>query len=172
MNLQSGFFVPSVIVFLLTTVGLVAWFVHRERRSRANEWDVLAARLQAVDRELISRIAIANGEVPDTEMYDAIGLAGLKTLERNCEVLVELATYVQRWHPEAIVVAEELRLSGRELKWHVDRLRGAELAGRLEETFGDYADRAIRVYHGMTGNLLRLYQRLGDPHANRLKMLL
>ena len=38
------------------------------------------------------------------------GLEGLEVLERNSEVLIDLAFYVQQWYPEALPIAERLRL--------------------------------------------------------------
>jgi hypothetical protein len=44
------------------------------------------------------------------------GLQGLEVLEKNSDVLIELAFYLQQSYPEAIVIAERLRLDARELK--------------------------------------------------------
>ena len=43
------------------------------------------------------------------------GLEGLEVLEKNSEVLIDLAFYLQQWYPEALVIAERLRLDAREL---------------------------------------------------------
>jgi len=59
----------------------------------------------------------------------------LKTLERNCAVLVDLVFYVQQWYPEALAIAEQLRLNAREIEWHIGRLKSAAKAGRAEKAF-------------------------------------
>ena len=89
------------------------------------------------------------------------GMEGLEELEKNCQVLVELAAYLQRWYPEAVVVAEQLRLSAREIEWHVGRLKGAAQTGNLQAAFGDYAQRAVTTYYFMTRHVLELYDRAG-----------
>jgi hypothetical protein len=86
------------------------------------------------------------------------GLEGLEILERNSDVLIDLAFYVQQWYPEAVAVAERLRLDARELKWHVARLRGAEQKGNLQISFPFYAQRAVVTYYVMTRRLLSLYE--------------
>jgi hypothetical protein len=85
-------------------------------------------------------------------------LDGLEVLETNSEVLIDLAFYVQQWHPEALVIAERLRLDARELKWHVARLKGAARTGNLEISFPFYAQRAVATYYLMTRRVLDLYE--------------
>jgi len=59
-------------------------------------------------------------------LWDLLGgLEGLQVLEKNSEVLVEIAFSVQRRYPEAIVISEWLRQDARELHGHVSRLKGA-----------------------------------------------
>jgi hypothetical protein len=84
-------------------------------------------------------------------------------------VLVELATYVQRWHPEALVVAEQLRLNAREIEWHVGRLKGAAKTGNLQTAFASYAQRAVATYYLMTRNVLDLYEQARFPELTQLR---
>ena len=86
------------------------------------------------------------------------GLEGLEVLEKNSEVLIKLACYVQQWYPEALVVAERLRLDARELQWHVGRLKGAAQKGNLQVSFPFYAQRAVVSYYLMTRRVLSLYE--------------
>jgi hypothetical protein len=81
-----------------------------------------------------------------------------RSLERNSEVLIDLAFYVQQSYPEAIVIAERLRKDATELKWHVGRLRGAAQNGNLQVSFPFYAQRAVVSYYLMTRRLLTLYE--------------
>src|SRR3569833_1529241 len=91
------------------------------------------------------------------------GLEGLEILERNCQVLNDLAAYVQRQYPEANEVAEQLRLNAREVEWHVGRLKGAAQTGNLQSAFADYAQRTVVIYYVMTRNVLELYTRASLP---------
>jgi hypothetical protein len=79
-------------------------------------------------------------------------------LEANCEVLVDLAFYVQQWYPEALLVAEQLRLSAKEIKWHLERLKSAQQTGKLESSFTMYAQPAVATYYLMTRRVLALYE--------------
>ncbi len=97
------------------------------------------------------------------------GLEGLELLERNCQVLVDLAMYVQRWHPEALVVAEQLRLNAREIEWQLGRLKGAAQTGNLQTAFAGYAQRAVATYYAMTRNVLELYEQAQFPELSELK---
>ena len=104
-------------------------------------------RLTTVDRDSISEVALdiidESGQQRRDEGSAALepgrvwkrvgGLEGLEVLEANCAVLIDLAFYVQQWYPEALAVAEQLRLSAKEIEWHVERLRGAQKTGKLRE---------------------------------------
>src|ERR1017187_8349712 len=135
-------------------------------------------RLTWIDREAIATIALdALGPLdergnprpqnesfalePDTIWKLLGGLDGLEVVERNCRVLVDLATYLQRYYPEALVVAEQLRLNAREIEWHVGRLKGAARTGNLRSSFTDYAQRAVVTYYRMPRLLLALGAQAG-----------
>ena len=57
-------------------------------------------------------------------------------------------------YPDALVIAERLRQDALELKWHLDRLKGAARTGNLEVSFPFYAQRAVVTYYLMTRRLL------------------
>jgi hypothetical protein len=97
------------------------------------------------------------------------GLEGLEALERNCHVLVELAAHVQESYPEALIVAERLRLHAREIEWHVGRLKGAAQTGNLQSSFVDYAQRAAATYYMMTKLVLNLYEHVDFPKLAQLE---
>jgi hypothetical protein len=97
------------------------------------------------------------------------GMNGLSALEENCDVLIDLATYVQKWYPEALHLAEDLRLNAREIKWHIGRLRGASQTGHLREQFPQYAQRAVATYYLMTRSLLVLYEGVQLPEFQELQ---
>jgi hypothetical protein len=152
-------------------VGLLAYYFLRHRSKEAT-WEELFARLTWMDRNNIAQVALelvdesGQRRVLDTaettepsDLWALIGgLEGLEVLERNSEVLIELAFYVQQWYPGAVVIAEKLRMDARELKWHVARLRGASKTGNLQVSFPFYAQRAVVAYYLMTRRLLSLYE--------------
>ena len=139
MITRTDLFIFVVVLFLALLVGVAIYSMLRIRKASTATWSSLLDRLIEVDRNRIAVVALdlvdeegrprehGDSEIEPESMWDLVGgLDGLEILENNCEVLVELAAYVQRWHPEAVVVAEQLRLNAREIQWHVARLKGAE----------------------------------------------
>jgi hypothetical protein len=159
-------------LFLAVQVCMAAYYFVLRRRKTQAKWETLLAKLIWMDREHIDRIALAlieGSEEPSdglepaglesSQLWSLIGgLEGLKILEKNSAVIIELASYMQQWYPEALVIAERLRLDARELQWHVSRLKGAEQNGNLQVSFPFYAQRAVVAYYRMTHRLLELYR--------------
>ena len=141
-------------------------------RSKHTTWDDLVGRLTWTDKHRIAQVALelvdefgqrrvlGDGDsVEPADIWALIGgLEGLEVLERNSDVLIELAFYVQQWHPGAVVIAERLRMDAKELRWHVSRLRGAVKTGNLQVSFPFYAQRAVVAYYLMTRRVLSLYE--------------
>ncbi len=173
--------VSLVLALLLAAAGYSLW---RARRMQGDpSIDALMARLIAVDRDKVSLIAAVHSDserdfaaedgLESWQMWEMIGgMQGFEALAANCEVLIDLACYVQRWYPEALPVAEQLRLNAREIQWHLERLKGAEQRGNLQAVFPDYAQRAVVVYYGMTQHVLALYEASQVPGWNRLQTAL
>jgi hypothetical protein len=166
------YFIAAVGFFVSILILTAGYYFIRGRSKPEAEWEELFAKLTWIDRNKIAEVALdmvdETGQQKTTE--DAVnlepaqlwsligGLEGLEVLERNSEVLIELAFYVQKSYPEALEIAERLRLDARELKWHVARLRGAAQKGNLEVSFPFYAQRAVVRYYLMTRRVLSLYE--------------
>ena len=182
-ELRNLSFVVLAVLFLVVLATALVYTWLRARRSSGQTWDSLLGRLTWLDRDAIHTIALdaisESGQplpagdgfaLEPTEIWDLLdGMAGIEIMQRNCEVFVELATYVQRTYPEAIVVAEQLRLNAREIEWHVGRLRGAEQTGNLKSSFEAYARRAVVSYYLMTRHLLALYDSAGFSRIAELQ---
>jgi hypothetical protein len=172
VNHAHVYFIAAIGIFLSILIVAAGYYYVRSRRSSEADWEELFAKLTWIDRNNIAEVALdlvdESGQPRATE--DAVnleparlwsligGLEGLEVLERNSDVLIELAYYVQKWYPEALVIAERLRLDARELKWHVARLRGGAGKGDLEVSFPFYAQRAVVRYYLMTRRVLSLYE--------------
>ena len=177
MDARVMFFLAAIVVFVATLTIVAAYYYRRASLTSARSWEQLLERLALVDRDSVAQIALAYADesgqrrnddgdagLEPSQIWNLIGgLEGLEALESNCLVLIDMAFYVQRWYPEAIVLAEELRLNAREIEWHVERLRGAAKGGNLELSFADYAQPAIAKYYLMTRCVLLLYERGNFP---------
>ncbi|MGC2606981.1 MAG: hypothetical protein WA419_15640, partial [Silvibacterium sp.] len=127
----------------------------------------------SIDRSRIEEIALdiidlsgqprkdeGSAALESAEIWTLIGgWKGLEALENNCAVLIDLAFYVQQWYPEAVATTEQLRLSAREIEWHISRLKIAHQTGKLEDTIPMYAQRAVATYYLMTRQVVALYEQ-------------
>jgi hypothetical protein len=174
---QNIYFVAVLAILLLVLATVFVVYSRRARKTSHGTWNDLLKRLKLLDRDNIAKIALdviqepggregeeTEVELDPEEIWPLIGgLEGLEVLEHNCSVLVDMAFYVQKWHPEAVVLAEQLRLNAREITWHVERLKGARNTGNLRSAFPDYAQRAVATYYLMTQSLLALYEQSKLP---------
>ena len=172
MTPQTLHFVTAIGLFVISICLIAVYYYLENRRSSPASWDDLLAKLTWIDRNSIAEVALDlvdesgqpkvaadAGSLDPTLVWKLTGgLKGLEALERNSEVLIELAFYLQQWYPEAVVIAERLRLDARELKWHVERLKGAAQKGNLQISFAFYAQRAVVSYYRMTRRVLSLYE--------------
>ena len=182
-EVRSLYFVGLAVLLLVVLGAILLRYYLRARRSDESTWEDILKRLTWVDRDNISMVALdvieESGEPRPQEESFALdpsriwtllgGLEGLEVIEHNCQVLVDLASYIQEWHPEALVVAEQLRLNAREIEWHVGRLRGAAETGNLQSSFAAYAQRATVTYYLMTKHVLELYSQVGFPRLADLQ---
>lgn len=173
-------------VFLAALIAVLVRYLLRGRRLAEKTWEDLLKQITWVDRDTIATIALdvvdeaGHPKSPDesftldpARIWTLLGgLKGLELIAHNCRVLVELASYVQTWYPEALIVAEQLRLNAREIEWHVNRLKGAAQTGNLQSSFAAYAQRAVVTYYVMTRHVLELYGQVGFPRLTELQQLL
>lgn len=172
MDGRTVVFLIATAGFLTVLVGIAASSYRRANKSSKRDWEHLLSRLMVVDRSSIAEVAldvIDESGQPRRDEGSAVlepdqiwklvgGLKGLEALEANCAVLIDLAFYVQQWYPEALAVAEHLRMSAREIEWHIGRLRAAQKRGNLESAYAMYAQPAVATYYLMTRRVLALYE--------------
>ena len=165
----------SAIVFV-ALLFVTFRYVWRLRESRDSTWEDLMQSIVPVDRHAIETVALdavePSGEPKPIEHTRELGrqdiwnllggMEGINRIESNSHVLIEMAAYLQRWHPEAAETAEELRLEARRLEWHVGRLRAAESNQCLDLHFHSYGQGAAVSYYLMLKRVLALYQHSQD----------
>ncbi len=183
MTTHNFYFLSAIGIFLILLLSIAGYYLVRGRRSPQASWEDLVRKLTWIDRNIIAQVALdlvdESGEPKENldvanldpaQLWGLIGgLKGLEALEKNSEVLIDLAFYLQKWYPEAIVIAERLRLDARELTWHVARLKGAARTGNLQISFPFYAQRAVVTYYLMTHRLLDLYQAVNFSMLAKLQ---
>jgi hypothetical protein len=183
MTTHNFYFLSAIGTFLGVLLSIAGYYYSRRRQSPQSSWEELVKKLTWIDRNTIAQVALdlvdESGEpkkgddvanLEPTQLWKLLGgLKGLEVLERNSDVLIELAFYLQQWYPEALVIAERLRLDARELKWHVARLKGAAKTGNLQISFPFYAQRAVVTYYVMTRRLLDLYQAVNFSMLGKLQ---
>jgi hypothetical protein len=171
------YFLIAVAALLCALGGAATYYMVRAHRSSKNAWRIIVERLQRIDRDKFAAVALdlldeedGRQQLDPASIFEMIdGMNGLGALEQNCDVLIDLATYVQRWYPEALQLSEELRINAREIKWHIGRLRGAAQTGHMQEQFPQYAQRAVATYYLMTRSLLVLYEGVQLPEFAELQ---
>jgi hypothetical protein len=175
--MHSVYFLVAVAIFFAVLIAIAGLDYYRERRSPQESWESLMRRLISVDRASVAKIALdfiedpehsdkddSGTEVEPSEISQLIGgLKGIEVLEKNSQVLIDMACYLQRSYPEALIIAEQLRQNAREIESHVGRLRGAAQNGSLEVNFPFYGQRIIATYYLMTRQLLTLYEQGNVP---------
>ncbi len=183
MTTANLHFLTAIGIFLIVLIAVTGYYYSRRRRPSQATWEDLLKRLTWIDRNHIAQVALdlvdesgqprevddASGLEP-SQLWKLIGgLEGLEVMESNSEVLIDLAFYLQQWYPEALVIAERLRLDARELSWHVARLQGAAQTGNLQISFPFYAQRAVVTYYRMTRSLLGLYEAANFSMVEKLQ---
>ena len=186
MTERLYFFIAFVLLVVASLAAVWIYYHLRARRLYGQDWEAILARIVPVDRGNLKIIATdllgdADGldrrdgpcEMESAEILRGMGgLEGLRTIQRNCDALIDLACFCQRLYPEALVVAEELRLNAREIKWHFDRLDAAERNGSSRAAFGDYAQRIAAIYYLMTRRVLALYESSKAPGVREVQVSL
>jgi hypothetical protein len=181
---HNFYFLLAIGVFCAVLLAITGYYFLVARRSAQAGWQDILAKLTWIDRQMIAEVALdekeggesglmlesGGPELEPGELWKMLGgMEGLEIMERNSKVLIELACYLQRWYPEALPIAEQLRLDSRALQWHVSRLKGAAGTGNLEISFPFYAQRAASTYYVMTRRVLALYEATNFAHLPELQ---
>jgi hypothetical protein len=183
---RAALFLVAVGVFVVCLPAIAVYYFRRVRRSSGDNWENILKRLVPVDRSCVAEVALdiidesgqqrrdeSSAVLEPSEIWKLVGgMEGLKAIEANCVVLIDLAFYVQQRYPEAVVTTEQLRLNAREIAWHVERLKAAAESGKLDSVFAMYAQRATATYYLMTRQVLALYEQDGLPMLASLQRAL
>jgi hypothetical protein len=154
-----------VALSLILIIGFVS-FLRRGRRLVIAEWQTIVAQMQPVPFKALERVALDHLQphghqlqLETDEMWELVGgWDGLKRMQHNADLLIELAAYIQVWNrTEAIIVAERIRQDSLMMKRAILRIRLHKLwiyKGRAPF----YVHQAASAYYLMTRRLLALYE--------------
>ena len=176
--LAGAFFVTLLIVGVR--------YLRRILISRNKEWPELLRDLQAIDKRgfeavVFDAITPSGEERKDVEakeldvdqIWDFLGgMDGLARIEHNSRVLIDMASYLRRWYPEALATAEHLRLQARELEWNIGRMKLAEKNQGLRFYFASYGQNTAVLYYQMCQRLLAVYEESAAPMFAELRTVL
>jgi hypothetical protein len=183
---STAYFVWGTAIVCAVLIIITGMYLRRLRASARKTWEELLESLISIDRRAIETVALDAVEPNGQRRTDAAardlsrdqiwnllgGLDGVERLEKNSRVLIEMAAYLQRRHPEASKTAEDLRLEATKLEWHVGRLRAAKGNGSLELHFASYGQDAAVSYYLMVERLLGLYRENHVPLFGELQKAL
>jgi hypothetical protein len=186
MNERFSIFVMLLLLLVASLLATWIYFQIRARRLFGQDWKSILSKVTPIDRKNLTIVALdllgdgdgLNGcegscELESSEILGLIGgLEALRAIERNCDAVIDLTCYCQRFYPEALVIAEELRINTREIKWHLDRLNAAVQNGTSPATFGEYAQRIATTYYLMTRGLFALYEAYNVPGIRKVQISL
>ena len=186
MSLRTIDFLAGAVLLFVFLAAIGGQYYLRARRSSRATWESLLNRLTFVDRAAIARIALdvidesghrrrdeTSATLESAEIWKLIGgWNGVEALESNCTVLIDLAFYVQQWYPEALLIAEQLRLNAREVEWHIGRLRATVKTGNRKTAASEYVRQAAAIYFQMTLEVLSLYEQANIPGFADLQRVL
>src|SRR6202167_4493188 len=106
MGTHPFYFVAAAGTFVTVLVALAGYYYSRRPRSTQANWEELLTKLTWIDRNNIAQVALdlidESGQPKEdasnlepSQLWKLIGgLEGLEVLEKNSEVLIDLAFYV------------------------------------------------------------------------------
>lgn len=160
-----------VAIFLAAFIlAIIAAFVYSHaagNRLRTTEWEELVTAIQPIHSRGLEIVALdhlqPHGDqlrLEPEEMWSLIGgLQGLKSMQRNADLMIALAAYVQRWdYDQSIIVSERIRHDSILLKRALLRIRWNLYGRRSQLRVPFYIHQAASAYYLMTKRLLTLYE--------------
>lgn len=147
------------------------------------DWAGTLARLAPLNRSGIAEVALdylhpaahqadprcVDCRLEPVDIWERVGgMSGILFMERNVDVILDLAMCAQAWNSDAARVVECLRLEAKLLRRHLRKMRRADFGPHSEIRVPFYLQQATSLYYLMTRRLLALYQ---VSHAGLLAQL-
>lgn len=166
-----------LLLFLVLLAGGLIYTQISAGRLRSATWEDLLSRMQPMHARGLEIVALDNLQpkanqlqLEPEHLWGLIGgTEGLRRMQKNADLLIALAAYVQRWNfEEGVIVTERMRHDAVQLKRAIFRIRFEMLIHRSQLRAPFYIHQAASSYYLMTRRLLALYE---TSHAGLLPRL-
>ena len=170
-------FVAVCFCMIVSVVSFQLGFAKRKQKLKAVTWDELIAQLQQMDvlglREIADCYLHPNEQqlrIEPGTMWETVGgLEGIRKLSANCDVMLKLAMYAERWNDlDGRVISEIMRRDALRIESAVFQIEAAMFTQRGLIYLGMELQEAISSYCLMRARLLGMY---GQCHAGLLPRL-
>ena len=160
-------FLAACLVVTAIVVGYQIQFVNQDRALASVTWDDLVAQLQDLNTAGLKEISdcyLHPGKsqlrIEPGVMWDTVGgLAGVQKLNRNSQIMLNLAMYAERWNDtNGRVLSEIMRRDALRIRTSVQRIELAMLSQRGLVYLGLELQEAIASYCLMRARLLGMYE--------------
>lgn len=174
----------TIVLVILTLVILRAMLRHRKRMALdvtelLNQLQPLAkAGLEAVAADMLDPTVEKIDPRSDARLTSDMtwglvgGIDGLRAMEKNAEILIDLAFCLHQWNPELADVAEHLRLSGQDIRKELRQIQRRMLWSTFNLTLSSRVQRAVGTYYLMARRVIALAEMTDASIAPRLTTLL
>ena len=175
-----SFFLTLLAVALVVGTLYVQALRKKDRLSGAT-WEQLVRQLEEVPMIGITKVALNYLQpskspltIQTDEMWHLVGGAeGLKRMQTNAEVLLQLAAYAEQWNPqEGIIVGEMMRREALLLRRAVGKVHRGLIWGYGMKTGPFCVQEAASTYYLMRLRLLSLYEISHVGRHGRLSIAL
>lgn len=174
-------FVFTLLFVALVVGALYVQGLQKTNRLSAMTWEQLVRQLEEVPIIGITKVALdylqpTKGQlaIQTDEMWHLVGGAeGLKRMQTNAEILLQLAAFAEQWNrQESIIVGERMRREALTLRKAVGKIHRGLIWGFARSTGPFYVQEAASVYYLMRQRLLALYQTSHVGRHARLSIAL
>ena len=169
--------VMGMMVLLLTLLAVQVQFAYRRHKLFAQSWDGLLSRVEEVNFAALREVAdcyLMPGKdqlrIEPPQMWAMVGgISGLHKLRHNADVMLQLATYAERWNlADSRVVSAIMRRDAERFRKAALRMELAVLYPYGVVRANLSLQEAIAAYCLMRERLLGLYQ---VAHVARIPLL-
>jgi hypothetical protein len=153
--------------FVLIIIAAFAYSHVAGNRLRTADWEELVTAIQPLPTRGLEIVALdhlqPHGDqlrLEPEKMWSLIGgMQGLKSMQRNANLMIALAAYVQRWdYDQSMIVSERIRQDSILLKRALLRIKWNLYVRRSQLRVPFYIHQAASAYYLMSRRLLTLYE--------------